>query len=195
MAKVNILIASGVTALHQNRLCKDPNEVLLYHLNTWTRDWPKPASQYQLARLIEQIYKSQSSCLVLLLAFKEGLIMCRISNSSLLSALNSKSKPSGSHSFITSWLNKSAECLINFPPGVVRVVFDNEQVAGKRYCVKANQSSIPSSVISSSVYISIDKTNDIQYNDDFKPANWIFKPIQETLLESIFDSFEQYNDP
>ena len=61
---------------------------------------------------------------------------------------------------------------------------------GKRYCVKANQSSIPSSVISSSAYISIDKTNDIQYNDDFKPANWMFKPIQETLLESIFDSFE-----
>ena len=29
------------------------------------------------------------------------------------------------------------------------------------------------------------------YNDDFKPANGMFKPIKETLLESIFDSFEQ----
>ena len=64
---------------------------------------------------------------------------------------------------------------------------------GKRYRVKANQASVLPSVISSSAYISIDKTNDIQYNNDFKPANWMFKPIQETL-KSIFDSFEQYND-
>ena len=117
-----------------------------------------------------------------------------MSNSSLLSALNSKSKPSGSHTFITSRLNKPVECPINFPPGAVTVVFNNEQVIGKRYWVKANQSSVPSSVILSSAYISIDKTNDIQYNNDFKPANCMFKPIQETLLESIFDSFEQYND-
>ena len=117
-----------------------------------------------------------------------------MSNSSLLSACNSKSKPPGSHTFITSWLNKSIECLIDFPPGVVRVVFNNEQVIGKRYRVKANQSSVLSSIILSRAYISIDNTNHIQYNDDFKPANWMFKPIQEILLQSIFDSFEQYND-
>ena len=29
------------------------------------------------------------------------------------------------------------------------------------------------------------------YNDDFKSANGMFKLIKETLLESIFDSFEQ----
>ena len=84
--------------------------------------------------------------------------------------------------------------MFNFPSGVVRVVFDNEQVIEKRYRVKANQSSVLSSVIWSSAYISIDKTNYFQYNDDFKPANSMFKPIQETWLESIFDSFEQYND-
>ena len=134
MAKLDTLIASDVTTLHQKRPCKDPNEVLLYNLNTWIRDRPKelvshlqkicnldnsPASQYQLARLIEQIYKSQNSRLVLPLAFREGLITYKMSNSSLLSALNSKSKPSGSHTFITSWSNKSAECPIDFPPGVV----------------------------------------------------------------------------
>ena len=209
MAKLDTLIAQDVTALHQKKPCKDPNEVSLYNLNTWIRDRPKelvshlqkicnldnsPASQYQLARLIEQIYKSQNSRLVLPLAFREGLITYKMSNSSLLSGLNSKSKSSGSHTFITSWLNKSAECPINFPPGVVRVVFDNEQVIGKRYRVKANQFSVTSSFISCSSYVSIDKTNDIQYSNDFKPANWMFKPIRETLLESIFDSFEQYND-
>ena len=32
-AKFDALIVSDVTALHQNRLCKDPNEILLYDLN------------------------------------------------------------------------------------------------------------------------------------------------------------------
>ena len=41
MAKLDTLIASDVTALYQNRLCKDPYEVLLYNLNTWVHDRPK----------------------------------------------------------------------------------------------------------------------------------------------------------
>ena len=41
MAKLDTLIASDVTALHQKRPCKDPNEVSLYNLNTWIRDRPK----------------------------------------------------------------------------------------------------------------------------------------------------------
>ena len=127
MARLDRLIASNVTALHQNRPCKDPNKVLLYDLHTWICNQPKElvphlqklcnfdnsaASQYQLARLIEQIYEGQNTHLVLPLAFR-GFITYKMSNNSLLSALNSKSKPSGSHLFITSWLNKSTECLIH----------------------------------------------------------------------------------
>ena len=84
MAKLDTLIASDLTTLHQNRSCKDTNEFFLYNLNTWIYDGPEelvshsqkvynldnsPASQYQLARLIEKIYKSRNSRLVLLLAF------------------------------------------------------------------------------------------------------------------------------
>ena len=80
MAKLDTSIASDVTALPQNRPGKSPNEVLLYYLNTKIRDRLEelvshlqklchldnsPASQYQLARLIEQIYKSRNSRLVL----------------------------------------------------------------------------------------------------------------------------------
>ena len=39
MVKLDTLIASDVTALHQKS--KDPNEFSLYNLNTWIRDRPK----------------------------------------------------------------------------------------------------------------------------------------------------------
>ena len=41
MAKLDMLIASDVTTLHQKRSCKDSNEVLLYNLNKWICDRPK----------------------------------------------------------------------------------------------------------------------------------------------------------
>ena len=50
--------------------------------------------------------------------------------------------PSGGHRSVTKWLNKAASTEIPFSPGIVRVVFDNEQVIGKRFRVKANQSPV-----------------------------------------------------
>lgn len=67
------------------------------------------------------------------------------SNNPLLSALNCSSKSSGSHTYLTSWLNSSASSEIEFPEGIERVVFDNEQIIGKRYRVKTNQSTVPAS--------------------------------------------------
>ena len=50
---------------------------------------------------------------------------------------------SGGHTSVTKWLNKAASTEIPFPPVIVRAVFDNEQVTGKRYRVRTNQSSYP----------------------------------------------------
>ena len=72
-----------------------------------------------------------------------------------------KLKPSGSHNYITSWLNKSASNEIEFPRALVRTVFDKEQVVCKRYGVKADQSTVPSSIVSSRIYLSIDKSSSI----------------------------------
>ena len=41
---------------------------------------------------------------------------------------------------------------MEFPPGVTRTVLDNEQVVGKKYLVKADQSTVLSSVVSISIY-------------------------------------------
>jgi len=95
---------------------------------------------------------------------------------------------------LAKWLNESAANEIEFPPGIVRVVFDNEQVIGKRYRVKANQTSVPTSVTSSSVYLSIDKGNNIQTEEKFQPSNWMFDSLDETTMNALLDSFGQYND-
>ena len=136
----------------------NPKSVLLYHVNKWNESCPEelrnllkvicksdntPHSNYQLANLIEQIYKCRNSRLVQPLSFQEALVTYKLSNRTQLSALNSKSKPYGLHTYITSWLNKLVANEIEFPPGAVQTVFDNEQVVGKRYHVKANQSTVP----------------------------------------------------
>jgi len=95
---------------------------------------------------------------------------------------------------LAKWLNESAANEIEFPPGIVRVVFDNEQVIGKRYRVKANQTSVPTSVTSSSVYLSIDKGNNIQTEEKFQPSNWMFDSLDETTMNALLDSFGQHND-
>ena len=83
---------------------------------------------------------------------------------------------------------------IEFPPGVVRTVFDNEQVVGKRYHVKADQSTIPSSVVSSSIYLSIDKTSDIQNNETLRPVHWMFQPVDEIWINKSINSFDEKNN-
>ena len=86
--------------------------------------------------LIEQIYNCRNKRSVLPLGFRENLITYKLSNNPLLSALNCSLKPSGSPTYLTSWLNSSASSAIEFPEGIVQVVFDNEQIIGKQYKLK-----------------------------------------------------------
>ena len=105
-------------------------KVLTYDINTWLSDRPEELikhlqqlcnldnsehSHYLLAKLIEQIYNCRNRRLVLPLSFRENLITYKLSNNPLLSALNISSKPSGSHTYLTSWLNSSASSETEFP--------------------------------------------------------------------------------
>ena len=67
-----------------------------------------------LANVIEQIYNCRNTRLVLSLSFRENVITYKLSNNPLLYALNSSSKPSGSHTHLTKWLNKLARNEIEF---------------------------------------------------------------------------------
>ena len=202
-------IAQDVTFSYNEKCCKGMAKVLTYDINTWLSHRPEELikhlqqlcnldnsehSHYILAKLIEQIYNRRNRRLVLPLSFREILITYILSNNPLLSALNCSSKPSASHTYLTSWLNSSASSEIEFPEGIERVVFDNEQIIGKRYRVKTNQSAVPASVISSSAYLSIDNKSKIQYDDRFMPSKWMFDSLDDVTINSVIESFDQCNN-
>ena len=209
MQDLNKILLVDETKLYNEKPCKDSGSVLSFDVDKWKNEHPQKLlthlgqlcnlddssrSNFLLAKLIEQIYKCRNSRLVLPLGFRENLVTYKLSNNALLSALNSSTKPCGSHTFLSTWLNKAAESEIKFPNGIVRVVFDNEQVIGKRYRVKADQALVPASVITSSAYLIIDDSNNMQFEDTYKPSDWMFKSVDESLIDSIIHSFESNND-
>ena len=48
----------------------------------------------------------------------------------------------------------------------IRVVFDNEQVIGKRYTVKVDNNTVPMSIITSHAYIVIDELSVLQNSQE-----------------------------
>ena len=56
---------------------------------------------YLLAKILEQIYNSKNSQLVLPPSFQENLVTYKCSSSSLLTTLNSASMPSGGYTSVT----------------------------------------------------------------------------------------------
>ena len=211
MEDLNKTLSVDVTKLYNEKPCKDSGSVLSFDVEKWINERPQKLlthlrqlcnlddssrSNFLLAKLIEQIYKCRNSRLVLPLGFRENLVQVityKLSNNALLSALNSRTKPYGSYTFLSTWLNKTAGSEIKFPNGIVRVVFDNEQVIGKRYRVKADQALVPASVVTSSAYLIIDDSNNMQFEDTYKPSDWMFKSVDESLIDSIIDSFESNN--
>ena len=180
MQDLDKILSADVTKLYYEKPCKDSGSVLSFNVDTWINERPQKLlthlrklcnlddssrSNFLLTKMVEQIYKCRNSRLVLPLGFRENLVTYKLSNNALLSALNSSTKPCGSHTFLSTWLNKAAESEIKFPNGIVGVVFDNEHVIGKRYRVKADQASVPASVITSSAYLIIDDSNNMQFED------------------------------
>ena len=179
-------ISGDVTSLYKQKPCRDMSNLLSYNISSWLNERPaelikhlkalcnldhSAKSDFLITKMIEHIYDCRNKRLVLPLAFRENLVTYKMSNSPLLTSLNGNSSPSGAHTFLTTWLNNNASQCLEFPEGLVRVVFDNEQVIGKRYRVKANQQSVPTSVITSHAYLSIDVTNNIQYNNTYSPSH------------------------
>ena len=133
--------------------------------------------------VIEKIYKCCNSHLILSLEFHGNFVTYKLSNNAILLSLNSSAKPCESHTFPSTWLNKAVESQIKFPNGIVRVVFDNEQVIGKCYWVKADQASVPASLISNSAYLIMDDSCNMQFEDIYKPSNWMFKSVDGSFID------------
>ena len=127
----------------------------------------------KVAKCIELIYGCHNSKLVLPLSFQENLLVYSLCRSKQLVSYNSQMSPSGSSDFISKWLNEQSSTPVDFPEGLVRSVFDNEQVIGKTHKVKADNK-VPASVITSHIYISLDNENKLQNDALYAPSSWLF---------------------
>ena len=104
-------------------------------------------SDYLLTQVIEQLCNCRNNCLVLRLSFRENLVTQNFPKLTVVT-LNFEFKPAILNTFLKSWLNQFASTEISILKGLVRLVFDNEQVIGKSYGIKANKNSVSASAIS-----------------------------------------------
>ncbi len=75
------------------------------------------------------------------IAYCKNLLTYTLSGSRLLVTYNGSKMAAGSYSLLTTWLTEQVKDEISIPDGVVWCVFDNEQVTGKNYMVKAPEHS------------------------------------------------------
>ena len=148
----------------------------------------------KLVQCIEQIYCCRNKFLVLPQSFRQNLVTYSLSNSKLLVNMNGCTKPAGTYSYMSKWLSDHAQEEIKFPDGLVRFVFDNEQVVGKRYTVKGGSNSVPISVITSYAYLCIDEANDTQCSEHLKPSKWLFGKLDRTQQHILLNSCDNYKE-
>ena len=170
---INTLIEKDITKLFKNKSCSSVEKVVTYSPVQWLDERPteivnffsklcaknprESNDAFFIAKLIEQVYGLRNSRLVLPLSFRHNLVSYSLSGSKDLLRLNSSTFPSGSYTFVCNWLSDNAKNQILFPEGTVRVVFDNEQVVGKRYVVSLENPNVPISVVTSHAYLQMEK--------------------------------------
>lgn len=82
-------------------------------------------------------------------------------------------------------MTEQADKPMRFPDGLVRSVFDNEQLVGKTYRVKS-ENKISTIVITSHLYIAIDEKNLTQTEEKYVPSNWLFSKPTDVQAQAFF---------
>ena len=193
-------ISKDIAKLRKQQPCGSLDKVLEYSPESWLKDRPEELVSFLaticgfsvkkkrdvmlLCKCIEQLYGARSKVLVLPLHFRENLVSYSIYNSKTICNINNQSSPSGSYSFISKWLTEQGKKEITFPQGTVRVVFDNEQVVGKRYTI-CFDNSVPSSIVTSHAYLVCNENDVLQCGKTLSPADWMFKALTENQIDGV----------
>ena len=138
---------------------------------------------------------SRNNRLILPLSLRHNLMTYILSGSKLLVQLNGNSMPGGSYTFIKSALEKNAKEELTIPNGTIRVVFDNEQVVGKKYTVSVDNPTVPISVITSHAYLVYDKNDacsTIQRCESLSPKNWYFEELDSDAFTALLNFPKTY---
>jgi len=158
------LIKDDISNLNNEENKCSINQLLAYNPEKWLDERPpefvnlirslcgRSSQPFKVAKTIEYIYGCRNSKLVLPLSFQENILIYSLSRSKTLVSYSGKLNPFGSYDYMAKWMSAQALDPIDVPMGVVRSVFDNEQVIGKTYKVRA-ENKVPMSVVTSHIYI------------------------------------------
>ena len=189
--------------------CPTLDDLSTYSAKSWLADIPSELislltsicdintfddkNSYLIAKLVEQLYFIRNSKITLPLSERESILCYSLTTSKIYANFQAHSSPSSSYWHLIHTLDQSASNPIPFPPGVVRYAFDNNQVVGKTYIIRGGDNNVPTSIITSSLYAELNKSN-LQDDNNLKPKHWMFSkptPEQENEIVALSD---KYND-
>ena len=154
-------------------------QILEHSTASWTSSTPIPlvhllytlcgvdmetASESQIVligKALENIYSCMNSKVVLPNHFIENLLCYSLTNCKSYLNFLSKRSPGGGYTYICNWLQNQSREPIKFLSGLVKCVFDNSQKIGKTHLISSTNK-VPTSVITSQLWITFDKENSIQ---------------------------------
>ena len=207
LAPVAVLIKQDIAQLWKVKTWTKAGYLVNYKPNNWIKERPLPLRKLlekltivsfknehvslKIAYLTEQLYSSRKKRLVLPLSFRRNIFTYSFSHSRSLIGTNNSFLPAWSNTYLTNWFNKKTEIEILFPDGLIKVVFDNEQVIGKNCKVKFSGILVRSSVITSKAYLKISDSG-IQGFADMKPKYWFFSTNDDVLL--ILESLNKHQN-
>ena len=147
-----------------------------------------------LCKIIELIYYCNNSKKVLPCHFLESLLCYSFSNSKSYMTFMGNRSPGGSYTYLSKWLKDQSKKPLKYPAGLVKSVFDNSQKVGKTYLI-SETNVVPTSVITSHLWITLDKFNNLQENKRYQPGKWMWKEVDKVALKSALtaptDKFRQ----
>ena len=163
-------------------LLSRPSELLLLLSNLCQIDinTAKTAKLNLVAKIVELIYYCRNSKLVLPNHFMESLLSYSFTNSKAYSNFLGNRSPGGSYSYLVAWLEQQASDPIKFPSGLTKAIFDNNQKIGRTYVITGTNV-VPTSVMTSSLWLTLDQDSQIQEDASFKPSNWMWTNKNEDM--------------
>ena len=134
-----------------------------------------------VAKIVELIYYSKNSKLVLPNHFMENVYAYSLTNCKTFCNYFGTRSPGGSYHYMSSWLNMQNNESIPFPEGLVKAIFDNNQKIGKTHMITGDNK-VPTVVMTSQLWITLDPQSKLQEDANLKPESWMWKEVDNNIV-------------
>ncbi len=208
--KISDEIVHEVRELYKNKNSASIDNLLSYDSKKWLDDRPQSLVYFLsrlynisktdlideskwtffIARIVELIYSATNARILLPIAFSENLQTYSLWHSKLLVQYNNSVSPGGSYA-LQKWILAQASNPVPVPDGLLKCVFDNEQVVGKTRLIQS-ENKVPLSIITSHAYLQIDPDSTEENEIALCPRLWLFKnPLPDNVKGGILGKFDE----